>query len=413
MTKPSELPSFGNLHGLKVVVHGHTVAAPFAGCMMAEHGATVIFIESAAGPELARSSPKPYGFLQERRNQLGLNLNIPTPEGKEILFSLLEWADIFIEAMKGGTYAEWGLTDEVLWEHNPQLVIVHISGYGQTGLPEYVSRASYDMIGQAFGGLMYLNGMPEPNPPLKAAQAVSDYYSAYMALFGALAGYINAQRTGRGESVDISQFEATWKVQWDVPLTYFRDGRLKERVGNQDAKTASLDVFKCKDGEYCAVSVAMHGPVQRALPLLGLAGDPDYPPDFRAAYWAEPRGVKFHEALKRFCEEHTAAEVESIFGENGIPASRVYNTKTASEHPHMQAREVFVEWDDPQFGKLKGVNVLPKMKCNPGRIWRGAPFFGGDNDDILEELGFSNERIEEFYQKGTIKKTPPNGGYRV
>jgi crotonobetainyl-CoA:carnitine CoA-transferase CaiB-like acyl-CoA transferase len=402
MAKTKDVPVFGNLKGLKVLSTGSVVAEPYAATLMAEFGATVIQLESTISPDSVRAIK--YGWAQEHRNELALALNIPSPEGREIFLKLIKWADVFMESSKGGTYKAWGLTDEVLWEYNPKLVIVHVSGFGQTGVQSYVERASYDAIGQAFGGYMYINGMPEPNPPLRAGPYTCDYFTALFAAWTALAAYINAERTGKGESIDLAQFEVMQRIQLHYPGNYLNEGKLLERQGNDDPMFAAYTVFRCKDGVYVMIGFAGGGVMKRGLPFLGLDKDPDFPEGIQLTFRGSPAGIKLEKAIKDYCDTHTGLEVEQGFMTVGVPCNRVYNFEMAVNDPHYQAREVFTEWDDPKLGKVKGVNIIPKFEKNPGKIWRGSPLYGWDNDDILGELGYNQEQIAELYEKKIIKK---------
>jgi crotonobetainyl-CoA:carnitine CoA-transferase CaiB-like acyl-CoA transferase len=314
MATTKDVPSFGFLSGVKVLSTGSAFAAPVAATVMGENGATVIHAESTVVPDTARMVK--YAWAQEHRNQLNLVFNIPTPEGKEIFLKLIKWADIWIESSKGGTYAKWGLTDEVLWETNPKLVIVHVSGFGQEGDPEYTGRASYDAVGQAFGTYMFINGFPPPNPPMRANPYTCDYITALNATWMSLAAYIKAQQTGRGESIDLAQFETMARIQSHYPMTYLNDHVLLPRAGNADPKIAGYSVYLCKDGNYVFIGLAGGGPMKRGLPLIGLDKDPDFPAGFQLAIHGTPAGAKLEQGIQKFCDEHTAEEVDRIFNEN-------------------------------------------------------------------------------------------------
>jgi crotonobetainyl-CoA:carnitine CoA-transferase CaiB-like acyl-CoA transferase len=401
MVKSTDIPTFGNLHGLKVLSTGTVVAEPYAASLMAEQGADVIHVESSVAPDTCRAIR--YAWNQEHRNERCMALNIPSPEGKAIFLQLIEWADIFMESSKGGTYDKWGLSDEVLWQHNPKLVIVHVCGFGQKGDPVYVARASYDAIGQAFGGYMYINGMPDPNPPMRAVPYTCDYITALNACWAALAAYLNVQRTGKGEMIDIAQFEMMTKIQLHYPMTFFQDHVQLERQGNADPKFAGYSAYKCKDGNYVFIGLVGGGPMKRGLPLLGLADDPDFPAGIQLALHGTPAGAKLDAAIQAFCDQYTAEEVDAKFMEIEVPCSVIMKYEMMERNPHYIAREVFTEWDDPKYGRVKGVNALPHFQNNPSQIWRGAPLYGMDNDDILAELGYTPEQIEELYQKKVVK----------
>ena len=159
MARKSEIPVFGPLAGLKVVHCSQSVAGPFAASMMADFGADVIWVENAAVTDVSRIAPGMAAQL-DRRNMRTIALNLTTARGRELLLRMIEGADIFMEASRPGQYAGWGLADEAFWARNPRLVIAHISGFGQYGDPDYVRRASYDPVAQAFSGAMYMNGRP-------------------------------------------------------------------------------------------------------------------------------------------------------------------------------------------------------------------------------------------------------------
>jgi L-carnitine CoA-transferase len=161
---------------------------------------------------------------------------------------LIERADVWMENSKGGTYAKLGITDEKLLEINPRLVITHVSGYGQTGRPEYVNRASYDLVGQAFGGMMSQTGLPDPAPPSLAAPFTGDYLTALYALWATLAAVISAREASKGQSIDLAQYEAIHHVLGGTMVEYFQRGVVRERNGNRTMAIQPLDSFQASDG---------------------------------------------------------------------------------------------------------------------------------------------------------------------
>ena len=217
--KFSEYPDFGVLNGVKVFVSGTAIAGPFAGCLMAEMGAKVLQSEA---PKISCGTRGTTSWSQNHRNEYSITCNPRTPAGKKIFKKCLEWADIWIESSKAGTYAKMGLTDEVCWGVNSKLCIVHVSGYGQTG--PYKSKASYDVSGQAMGGYMYMNGVSPTDVPLKVNPYLSDYVTAYNACMTALSAYIHALKTGKGESCDVAQYDTMFRLLAEVTLAvHFRE----------------------------------------------------------------------------------------------------------------------------------------------------------------------------------------------
>ncbi|MCL1846587.1 MAG: CoA transferase [Coriobacteriia bacterium] len=407
-----DIPVFGNLSDVQVIFSGVNIACPFAAYLMAENGARVINLEPAERPENARYRAQPYGFLCERKNELCVNLNMSSEKGQEVFLDLLKTTDIFLEGFKGGTFEKWGLTDERMWEANPKLVIVHISGFGQTGVPEYVSRASYDPIGQCLGGYVWLNGELDGQPQT-AKPYTGDYVTALFACWSALAALVGARTNGKGESVDLAMIEALWKIQYDYPLVYFRDGVVKGRMGNNDPKVIGFGAYECGDGEYVFIALSGFGPVTKMAKAIGYS-DPELDLEKTMILLrGNPVHTRYDDAIHEFCMQHTAAEVDELMLRFSVPCSRAYNIESIQENPQVKARELFGEWEDKHFGTLKAINPVPKMKNRPQQIWTGVRYWGEDNDDILKDIGYSEETIEQLYEQGIITRTPENGGYPI
>ncbi len=411
--KSADRPQFGNLQSLKVLNAGAVIAAPFVCELFAEQGADVIELESVMAPDMYRM----YGdaWSVDRRNQRMMTLNIPSPEGKEILLQMVKWADVLVESSKGGTWAKWGLTDEVLWEANPALVILHISGFGNWGDPNYVRKASFDPIGQAFSGYANLNGFPGC-PPNVTKPFLGDFCTALMGAWSVLAAVIRARETGEGESIDCTQFESLVRLQGATLSDGINHGIQPPRIGNEDLVGACAGAQKCLDG-YVQVAVGGAGPVRKLVEFFGFADDPDFQPlGTYASITRAPgcksldeplpaRAAKFRKALDEWCEAHTVDEVNTTFSQMGVPVSPHMTYAMMLEDPHYQAREVFIDVHDEITDKdVKQVNMMPKFTKHPGQVVRGGAKYNADTEDILEEFGYSPEEIELLYEKGVIKK---------
>ena len=403
--KHSEIPSFGLLSGLRVVMIGLSVAAPFAGQLYAEHGADVVWIENPKIVDSSRNSRKGGSWQQDRRNMRSLSMNYRSGEGRAAFFRLLEQSDVLIEASVGGSFARAGLTDEVLWEHNPRLVIAHISGYGQTGDPAYVSRASFDPIAQAFGCAMRMNGM-EGLPSFPAMPFPADYAAAFYAFGMTLAALFKSRETGKGESIDIAQYELMIRLQANYPTDYLRYGLDYIKEGPHSRICAGYGTYLCKDGKEIYLLFLGAGAVERGLAVLGLEyGSPEFPTGSSLVPVNTPSAELLENALQAFVSSHTAQEAEEIFCQARVPCSCLMDYEAARHNPQYLAREVFTTWTAAD-GKteIPGVNVMPKLKNHPGQIWRGAPNIGMDNADILTELGYSSEEIEAMYAAGLLSR---------
>ena len=270
---------------MRIIDTGSLVAMPFAATLLADFGAEVIHIERpGVGDTLRVLAPfaKEDGktvstsWAQDGRNKLSLSLelNLKHPEVKELFYGLIKEADVFMENMVW--LEKLGIRDEDLLAVNPRLIIAHISGYGNPafgGLPEYCDRASYDMIGQAFSGWMGLNGEKDGDPVV-GKPWLNDFTSAYAAVFGVLAAYINVLKTGKGQVVDIAQFEVQASYCCDLYTSYTMAGRENTRSGNKSAAFQPYGLFKSKDGYDVAIGAFGPGVYKRAIQALGF--DLDY-----------------------------------------------------------------------------------------------------------------------------------------
>lgn len=402
MAKKTDIPNFGPLNGVRVVHCSQSLAGPFAASLMADLGADVIWVESAVGQDVSRIAPGMAAQL-DRRNMRTIKLNVNTPAGKEVLLRLVREADIFLEASKPGQYRKWGLTDEVLWGENPRLVITHISGFGQWGDPDYVSRASYDPIAQAFSGVMYMNGLPGRRSA-PAEVSISDYYTGYMAAFVSLAAYISAARTGKGDSIDVSQYESTLRCEAGWPLDIWNDSGRPFVQGKGNNGNVGFNSYMCSDGREVYMVIIGPALLKRLMALLDLPyNEGVFAGCINNVKEGTPAGEVLEKAIVDFCASRTSAEAEKAFAEAGLPCSRILSHMEMLDHPHYVARESLTRWQRVDGGELTGQNVTPKLKRNPGRIWRGCPLPGMDNEDILGELGYTRADIEAMYAEGVIK----------
>jgi crotonobetainyl-CoA:carnitine CoA-transferase CaiB-like acyl-CoA transferase len=396
MSNQSLLPeSFGPLQGVKIVSTGSLIAQPFAAELAAEMGAEVIQVERVGvgdtgwrniGIRLpARDGGPPVAttWVQERRNVFCVTLDFSKPRGKEIFLKLAARAEIWMESSKPGTYSKWGLDDATVWKVNPKLVITHVSGFGQDGDPDYVARASYDVVGQAAGGMMYQTGFPDPTPPTRAAPWTGDYVTALFTMWSSLAGLTYARATGKGQAIDVAQYEAIHKTMGGTMLEYFQQGVVRERSGNRAQGFQPLDTFQARDG--WVVMGALADVYKRLLGVIGLdANDPKW--EIARTQLESIEGIEFDAILRGWINERTVKEVVDAMAEGKVPCSPIMSSKDMAEDPQYRARRVHVEWDDVQVGRVKGIGVVPKFSKTPGKIVRGSVGVGYDNTRVYGEL---------------------------
>ena len=412
MTRKSLIAEpFGPLQGVRIVSTGTLIAQPFAAELAAEMGAEVIQIERPGTGDIgwrklgamlpARDGGEPVAtnWIQERRNVFCVTLDLACPRGRDNFLKLAADADIWMESSKPGTYARWNLDDQSMWRVNPKLVITHVSGYGQYGDPRYVARASYDIVGQAFGGMMYQTGFPD-NPPSRAAPWTGDYMTAMFTLWSSLAGLTYARAHGKGQSIDLAQYEALHRTLGGTMLEYFQLGQVRERSGNKAQGFQPLDSFQTADG--WVVMGALSEVYNRLLRAIGL--------DCEDPKWQSARvnlesieGIEFDAILRGWTSERSTAEVVRILNEAQVPCSPIMSAKDMAGDPHYQARSMHVEWNDPAAGPVKGIGVVPKFSHTPGEIRRGAPKVGQDNQRIYGELlGLSAAELDSLRREKVI-----------
>ncbi|WP_027718069.1 CaiB/BaiF CoA transferase family protein [Desulfovirgula thermocuniculi] len=415
---PALIPKFGPLSGMRILLTGSIVAAPFGATILAEYGAELIHVERPnvgdpfryQAPVIEKNGQRvSAGWIQEARNRLSLTLelNLNIPEVKDIFLGLIKNSDVWIENMVW--VDKLGINDEMLFEVNPKLVIAHISGFGRPkfgGVPEECDRPSYDAIGQAEGGFMYLNGFPEPMPPMLAPSFVNDYITTMFMACGVLMAYINAQKTGKGQVVDIAQVEAMSKCLNDAFTQYFLLGMVKERFGNKIPIFQPANLYKTKDNKY--VYIGAYGPVvyNRFLKALGL--DPQKFPHEKAGASKEAVNSELGRELERITGEwvaaRTAAEVKEQLTKHKVPCGIVKNIADLAASEHYQKRGNFIEYEDQTLGQtVRAFGFCPKMSETPPQVWRGAPRLGQDTEAILKRLlGYSDDEIAAFRAKGII-----------
>ncbi|WP_080797154.1 CaiB/BaiF CoA transferase family protein [Arabiibacter massiliensis] len=396
--KITEMPAFGNLQGLKVVACHTALAAPYCASVFAENGAEVISIENPGKMDVM----KLYGrtFSMEHRNKRSLGLNLKAEGGKKVFSKLIGEADIFIENSKPGTWKKLGFSDEDLWAIKPDLVIVHISGFGQYGDPAFVPLPAYDMIGQAFSGIMSMNGVSNEAGPMYLKPYTCDYMSGLIGAWSALAAYINAKRTGTGESIDVAMYEAAARLQAGYLCDAVTDGKQPDRIGNGDSLTACDVVYRTSDDKWVILAIPIPSPA--FIAEIGLGDDPELR-DGGFVGRTDPRAPRYMQAIEDYVASHTRDEVLAMGAKFGMPSSPVLDYAECKQNPHWEARETLVQWYDP-FTKTDttGVGMVPKFKNNPGQIVRGSVGVGVDTDDILEEFGFQPDEIESLRAEGAV-----------
>jgi len=400
---PTEKPQFGVLDDLKVVYAAMELAVPKAACLMAEWGADVTWLENTGAGDTIRDTA--WIKQAERRNQRSVALDYFSEAGKEVLLRLLADADVFIESSKGGTWAKKGLTDALLWSINPKLVIVHVSGFGQTGVPELVTRAAYDLTVMAYSGYMSQNGTPEQ--PMNPGPYAGDYFNSLMILSSALAALRKVEHTGVGESVDVAMYETLLAIGQYYLVDYLNAGINWPRPGARNQNLCAIGEYKCADGfiGLCVYGVGQNKYLLEAIGLAELWGTPDYPEDTSALWLSSPKAQLIEAKLEEYLATRKVVEVEADFSAHRIAAQKVMEFADLVAEEHLEARGVWQDWQTAQDETFKGLGVFPRFDQHPGRVWRPMPEQGYDSADVLRRAGYSAEQIAHLVAVGVIKES--------
>lgn len=395
-------PVFGVLDDLTVVYSAMELAVPKAASLMADWGADVTWLENTGAGDTIRDTP--WIKQAERRNQRSVALDFFSDEGREVLLRMLADADVFIESSKGGTWSKRGLTDEVLRRDNPELVIVHVSGFGQTGVPEMVTRAAYDLTVMAYSGYMSQNGTPEQ--PMNPGPYAGDYFNSLMIVGSTLAALRKVGRTGQGESIDLAMFETLMSIGQYYLVDYLNAGVLWPRPGARNQNLCAIGEYRCADGfiGLCCYGVPQNKYLLETIGLGHLWGTGDYPEDCSALWLSSSHAREIEEALEAYLATQQVADVEADFAAHRIAAQKVMEFTDLVAEEHLAARGVWQDWQTADGQTFKGLGVFPRFEQHPGQVWRPMPDRGQDTADVLGRLGYSAQEIDRLVAAGVISR---------
>ena len=396
-----ETANTGALKGIRVVEMGQLIAGPFCGQLLGDMGADVVKVEAPGRGDPMREWGQPgYPLFWEilARNKRCVSLDLRKPAGQELARKLIGAADILIENFRPGTLEGWGLSPEQLHRANPGLIIVRVSGYGQTG--PYAGRAGFGGIGEAMGGWRNVVGDPD-RPPSRMGVSIGDSLAATFGCLGALAALRHREATGQGQVVDSSLYESVLHVMESLVPDYALAGFIRERSGSILPGIAPSNVYRCKDGDYL-IGANQDSVFLRLCESMGrpeLATDPRY-----ATHQARgERQAELDALIEAWTLERTIDEVEAAMSEAGVPAGRIYRAPDMLADPHFKAREALIELEHPRWGKLPMQNAFPKLSLTPGSVRRPAPqTVGQDNADVYGDLGLAPAELDSLKAAGVI-----------
>ncbi|MCC2658707.1 MAG: succinyl-CoA:L-malate CoA transferase subunit [Panacagrimonas sp.] len=395
----------GLLAGIRVLDLGTMIAGPVAATLLADFGAEVIKVEQPQGGDTIRSNGpivdgQSLWWNVEGRNKRSITLDLRVPEGQALLRRLVEKADVLVENFRPGTLDRWGLGYPALQAINPRLVMLSVSGYGQTG--PNAQRAAYDRIALAFAGFLHITGEPD-GPPLRPGTAVADYLGALMGAFSImLALYHRDARDGQGQYIDLALFEAVFRFS-DVLITaYDKLGVVRQRRGNLHFAAAPGNHFRTQDGRYLVLTVSNDGVFRRlceAMERPELLADPRF--TSHALRWQHIDDI--NAVVGNWIGGQPVPDICARLDRHGLAYSLVYSAADIAVDPHYAARETIATVATRLLGDLKMPAPQPRMSATPAAPLRPAPDLGQDTDAVLRELlGMERGDIDRLKEAGVV-----------
>jgi formyl-CoA transferase len=395
----------GPLAGLRLIEMGTLLAGPFCGQLLGDFGAEIIKIEPPGQGDPMREwgQEKSHGMSLwwpvVGRNKKSITLNLREPEGQAIARQLIGKSDFLLENFRPGTMEKWNLGYAQLRELNRGLIMIRVSGFGQTG--PLSKRAGFGAVGEAMGGMRYVCGDPS-TPPSRMGISIGDSLAATFATLGALAALHHRQQTGEGQTVDSAIYEAVLNMMESLITEYDKAGYIRERQGAILPNVAPSNVYPTSDGRLILIAANQDTVFRRLTEAMArpeLAADTRY--KTHTARGANQK--ELDELISVWTRTITADRLEALMEEHGIPSGKIYRAPEMLEDPHFQAREAIVETAHPKFGTLRMQNVAPKLSATPGGIRSPAPDLGQHNQEIYQGLlGFSDSRMAELKSGGII-----------
>lgn len=388
------------LAGIRVVDLTLFLPGPYLTLALADHGAEVIKVELPGEGDPMRSwgQGKPVWFPVIARNKKCITLNLRMPQGQDILRQLLAKSDFLVENFRPGTLEKWNLGYESLRGANRGLIVVRVSGYGQSG--PYSSRAGYGSIGEAMGGMRYLAGDPS-TPPSRIGLSIGDSLAATYACLGAMMALNHRHRTGDGQVVDSAIYEAVLAMMESTVAEYTEAGVIRERTGSILPKIAPSNVYRTRDGQIL-IGGNQDSVWKRLAETMGrpeLAADPRFATHLaRGEHQAELDAL-----IEAWTGSFASAPLLQLLHANGVPAGRIYRAPDMLEDEHFAARHALVKVPHPVFDNLWMANVFPKLSATPGEVRWPGPALGAHNEEIFGGvLGYGSARLAELAAQGVI-----------
>lgn len=392
------------LHGVKVLELGALIAGPYAGSLLAQFGAEVIKVEPPHQGDPLRKWRKLHKgtslwWYTQSRNKKSITLDLKTEEARDIIRKLVTEVDIVIENFRPGTLEKWGIGWEDLSAINPSLIMVRISGYGQTG--PYRNRPGFAAIAECMAGLRYTTGFPD-RPPVRTGVSLGDTLASLYGTIGALLAMHHLKvNQGQGQLVDVALYESVFAVMESLIPEYSMFGHIRERSGSSLPGIAPSNTYQCADGHYVAIAGNGDGifkRLMRAIEREDLAEDPTLAHNDGRVQRVE----ELDAAISAWTQQHPLEYVLDTLEAADVPAGRIYTAADIYEDPHYRARDMIQRFQLPDGEDIDLPGIVPKLDATPGETrWLG-PELGQHTDEILGRLGFSRDQIAALREQGIV-----------
>jgi formyl-CoA transferase len=401
----------GALAGLKVLELGQLIAGPFAAKTLADFGAEVIKVEPPPDPKRPQASGgdplRKWRLLKDgtsvwwqvqSRNKRSLALDLREPEAQDIVRRLAQDADVLIENFRPGTLEGWGLAPEALLELNSRLIVLRISGYGQSG--PYRDRPGFGVVAEAMGGLRHLTAEPG-RVPVRVGVSIGDTLAALHGVIGILVALQHRQQTGRGQVIDVALYEAVFNCMESLLPEYSAFGAVRGAAGSALPGIAPSNAYRCADGGYALIAGNGDSIFRR---LMAVIDRPDLADDPALADNAGrvARVAEIDDAIGHWTAALSVEAVLAKLDAASVPAGRIYTVADIAADPHYKARGMLEEIRTDDGDTLTVPGIVPKLSATPGSHRRNAPALGQDTDDVLRELGLTPAQIDGLKQRGIV-----------
>ena len=401
---PEAIPHTSALAGLKVLELGQLIAGPFAAKTLADFGAEVIKVEAPeSGDPLRKWRMLKDGtsvwWQVQSRNKRSLALDLRTPEGQGIVRQLATEADVLIENFRPGAMEGWGLAPDDLIALNPKLIVLRISGYGQTG--PYRNRPGFGVIGEAMGGLRHLTAEPG-RVPVRVGVSIGDTLSALHGVIGILLALQHRHVTGKGQVIDVALYESVFNCMESLLPEYSAFGAVRGPAGSALPGIAPTNAYRCKEGAYALIAGNGDSIFKRLMALIGrtdLANDPMLGDNTGRVARVE----EIDQAIEAWTLHQSVDDVLQALDSVSVPAGKIYSIADIANDPHYAARGMLQEITMTDGSQMKVPGVVPKLSVTPGQHRRNAPDLGQDTDDILKEMGLTSEQIQKLKASGIVE----------